>query len=96
MLSERLNVAAGGEPDRQPVDHALPALLATGWRLLRTPRPFGITDLGPSVGYVCASLALFFAAAGATWSVDGVLRQRLGRLGGVISAEPATAVGLEW
>ena len=34
----------------------------------------GITDLGPSVGYIVASLALFFAAAGATWSVDTWLR----------------------
>jgi uncharacterized membrane protein YphA (DoxX/SURF4 family) len=41
----------------------------------------GITDLGPSVGYVVASLVLFFAAAGATWSVDGRLRPRMARLG---------------
>jgi hypothetical protein len=33
----------------------------------------GMTDLGPSVGYIFASLALFFAAAGSTWSVDGWL-----------------------
>jgi hypothetical protein len=37
-----------------------------------------MTDLGPSVGYIFASLALFFAAAGSTWSVDGWLRPRLG------------------
>jgi uncharacterized membrane protein YphA (DoxX/SURF4 family) len=54
----------------------------------------GITDLGPSVGYVIASLALFFACAGATWSVDTVLRRRIGRLGGLISADPAHALGL--
>lgn len=41
----------------------------------------GITDLGPSVGYIVASLVLFFAAAGATWSVDGWLRPRMARLG---------------
>jgi nitrite reductase (NO-forming) len=40
----------------------------------------GITDLGPSVAYIFASLALFFAAAGATWSLDSRLRPRLGRL----------------
>jgi uncharacterized membrane protein YphA (DoxX/SURF4 family) len=39
----------------------------------------GITDLGPSVAYIIASLALFFLAAGATWSVDdSFLRRRLG------------------
>ncbi|HKH50541.1 MAG TPA: hypothetical protein VKA77_01850 [Mycobacterium sp.] len=38
----------------------------------------GMTDLGPSVGYIFASLALFFAAAGSTWSVDTWLRPRLG------------------
>ncbi|MGH3644509.1 MAG: hypothetical protein ACRDUX_36460 [Mycobacterium sp.] len=40
----------------------------------------GMTDLGPSAGYIFASLALFFAAAGSTWSVDTWLRPRLGRL----------------
>jgi thiosulfate dehydrogenase [quinone] large subunit len=40
----------------------------------------GMTDLGPSAGYIFASLALFFAAAGSTWSVDSWLRPRLGRL----------------
>jgi thiosulfate dehydrogenase (quinone) large subunit len=40
----------------------------------------GMTDLGPSAGYIFASLALFFAAAGSTWSVDVWLRPRLGRL----------------
>jgi uncharacterized membrane protein YphA (DoxX/SURF4 family) len=40
----------------------------------------GITDLGPSVGYVVAALALYYAGAGATWSVDNWLRPRLGRL----------------
>lgn len=41
----------------------------------------GMTDLGPSAGYIFASLALFFAAAGSTWSVDTWLRPRLGRFG---------------
>lgn len=40
----------------------------------------GQTDLGPSVGYFFASLALFFALAGATWSVDAIISPRLGRL----------------
>ncbi|HEX4724914.1 MAG TPA: DoxX family protein [Pseudonocardiaceae bacterium] len=39
----------------------------------------GITDLGPSVGYVVASLARYLAAAGATWSVDNRLRPRMGK-----------------
>jgi uncharacterized membrane protein YphA (DoxX/SURF4 family) len=40
----------------------------------------GITDLGPSVAYIFASLGLFCAAAGSTWSLDRVLRPKLGRL----------------
>ncbi len=40
----------------------------------------GETDLGPSAAYVFASLALFFAAAGATWSADAWLAPRLRRL----------------
>jgi thiosulfate dehydrogenase [quinone] large subunit len=40
----------------------------------------GQTDLGPSVGYIIASLALFYAAAGSTWSVDRWLAPRLGKL----------------
>ena len=40
----------------------------------------GMTDLGTSIGYVIAALALFFAAAGATWSLDAAIRPRLGRL----------------
>jgi hypothetical protein len=40
----------------------------------------GITDLGPSVAYIFASLALFCAAAGSVWSVDRRLRPKLGRL----------------
>jgi len=48
----------------------------------------GMTDLGPSAGYVFASLALFFAAAGSTWSVDAWLRPRLGRFEWL--AAPAT------
>jgi nitrite reductase (NO-forming) len=39
----------------------------------------GITDLGPSVAYIFASLALFYADAGSTWSLDRVLRPNLGR-----------------
>jgi uncharacterized membrane protein YphA (DoxX/SURF4 family) len=53
----------------------------------------GITDLGPSVGYIFASLALFFVAAGATWSLDSrlQLRDRLGRLGRISSPSPEQA-----
>jgi uncharacterized membrane protein YphA (DoxX/SURF4 family) len=39
----------------------------------------GITDVGPSVAYIFAALALYCAAAGSVWSVDRVLRPRLGR-----------------
>lgn len=39
-----------------------------------------MTDLGPSVGYVIASLALCRACAGSTWSLDAKLRPALGRL----------------
>ncbi|MGH3631108.1 MAG: hypothetical protein ACRDRL_27150 [Sciscionella sp.] len=49
----------------------------------------GITDLGPSAGYVIASLALFLAAAGATWSLDTTLRAHLGRLAWLTSPSPA-------
>jgi nitrite reductase (NO-forming) len=41
----------------------------------------GITDLGPSVGYIVASLVLFYAVAGATWSVDGRLKPVMARFG---------------
>jgi uncharacterized membrane protein YphA (DoxX/SURF4 family) len=54
----------------------------------------GITDLGPSVGYVIASLALFAGAAGATWSLDTKLRPRLGRLRVLTAAPPEEALGL--
>jgi thiosulfate dehydrogenase [quinone] large subunit len=47
---------------------------------MHMPFTTGMTDLGPSIGYIFAALALFFAAAGATWSVDAVIRSRLGRL----------------
>ncbi len=54
----------------------------------------GITDLGPSVGYIFASLALFYAAAGATWSLDNrVLRRWSGSSAGS-PAPPADAHGL--
>jgi uncharacterized membrane protein YphA (DoxX/SURF4 family) len=49
----------------------------------------GITDLGPSVGYVIASLALFLAAAGATWSADTWLRPRLAKMAWLSSRTPA-------
>ncbi|GAA4594756.1 hypothetical protein GCM10023194_62570 [Planotetraspora phitsanulokensis] len=48
----------------------------------------GMTDLGASIGYVIASLALFCAAAGSTWSVDRVLRRRLGRYAWMASPAP--------
>jgi uncharacterized membrane protein YphA (DoxX/SURF4 family) len=47
---------------------------------LHMPFTTGMTDLGPSIGYIFAALALFFAGAGATWSVDAAIRPRLGRL----------------
>jgi thiosulfate dehydrogenase [quinone] large subunit len=49
----------------------------------------GMTDLGPSIGYVFAALALFVAAAGATWSVDTVIRPHLGRLASLAGSVPA-------
>jgi nitrite reductase (NO-forming) len=53
----------------------------------------GITDLGPAVAYIFASLALFHAHAGAVWSVDSRLRPKLGRLAWLSSpsAETLTA-----
>jgi uncharacterized membrane protein YphA (DoxX/SURF4 family) len=39
----------------------------------------GITDLGPSVAYIFASLALYYACAGSTWSLDARIRPLLGR-----------------
>jgi uncharacterized membrane protein YphA (DoxX/SURF4 family) len=47
---------------------------------MHLPFTAGMTDLGPSIGYVFAALALFFAGAGATWSVDAVIRPHLGGL----------------
>lgn len=49
----------------------------------------GITDLGPSVGYIFASLALLVAYGGATWSLDTRLRPALGRFGWLSSPTPA-------
>jgi thiosulfate dehydrogenase [quinone] large subunit len=46
----------------------------------------GITDLGPSVGYVIAALALCLCAAGSTWSVDTWLHDRLGRFSWLAAA----------
>ncbi|HEY0247937.1 MAG TPA: hypothetical protein VGC45_06715 [Gryllotalpicola sp.] len=37
----------------------------------------GQTDLGPSVGYIFASLALLFTAAAQRWSVDELLARRV-------------------
>jgi uncharacterized membrane protein YphA (DoxX/SURF4 family) len=48
----------------------------------------GMTDLGPSVGYVFASLALYYAAAGATWSLDARLRPALGRFSRLAGRAP--------
>ncbi|MCU1684052.1 MAG: hypothetical protein JWQ81_4791 [Amycolatopsis sp.] len=45
----------------------------------------GITDLGPSVAYIFASLALLCAAAGSVWSMDRVLRTKVGRFGWLTS-----------
>jgi uncharacterized membrane protein YphA (DoxX/SURF4 family) len=50
----------------------------SGAEAFHLPFHSGMTDLGPSVGYIFASLALFFAAAGSTWSIDNWLRPRLG------------------
>jgi thiosulfate dehydrogenase [quinone] large subunit len=49
----------------------------------------GMTDLGPSVGYIFASLALYYAFSGSTWSLDTKLRPMLGRCGW-LSARSAT------
>ena len=47
----------------------------------------GQTDLGPSVGYVIASLGLCLSSSGAVWSVDSLLaRRRGGALGRAGSA----------
>jgi thiosulfate dehydrogenase [quinone] large subunit len=56
---------------------------------LHLPWMSGNTDLGPSVGYMLASLALLFAAAGATWSVDVVIRPHLGPLAPLAGSVPA-------
>jgi uncharacterized membrane protein YphA (DoxX/SURF4 family) len=48
----------------------------------------GITDVGPSVAYIFASLALLHAYAGATWSLDSRLRPRLGRFAWLASPTP--------
>lgn len=52
------------------------------------PWKSGMTDLGPSVGYIFASLALAYAFAGATWSVDSKLRPKLGTYGWLSSRSP--------
>jgi nitrite reductase (NO-forming) len=59
-----------------------------GFHLPWWTRP-GITDLGPSVAYIFASLGLFFAAAGATWSLDTKLGPLLGRFAWLSSPAPA-------
>lgn len=48
----------------------------------------GITDVGPSVAYIFASLALMHAYAGSTWSLDSRLRPRLGRLAWLAGPTP--------
>lgn len=48
----------------------------SGAEAFHLPFHSGMTDIGASAGYVFASLALFFAAAGSTWSVDAWLRPR--------------------
>lgn len=48
----------------------------------------GITDVGPSVAYIFASLALLHAYAGATWSLDSRLRPRLGRFAWLAGPAP--------
>jgi uncharacterized membrane protein YphA (DoxX/SURF4 family) len=55
--------------------------ILSGAEAFHLPFKSGMTDFGPSVGYIFASLALFFAAAGSTWSVDSWLRPRIGRFG---------------
>ncbi|MBD0692606.1 hypothetical protein [Streptomyces sp. CBMA123] len=52
----------------------------------------GITDLGPSVAYIFASLALLHASAGATWSLDSRLRPALGRFAPLSSPDAAALV----
>ncbi|QMU76807.1 hypothetical protein GXW83_14740 [Streptacidiphilus sp. PB12-B1b] len=48
----------------------------------------GITDVGPSVAYIFASLALLHAYAGSTWSLDSRLRPRLGRFAWLAGPTP--------
>ncbi|WNI16521.1 DoxX family protein [Actinacidiphila sp. ITFR-21] len=45
----------------------------------------GITDLGPSVAYIFASLALYFAASTAVWSLDPWVRRTWPRLSSLTS-----------
>jgi thiosulfate dehydrogenase [quinone] large subunit len=56
---------------------------------LHLPWMSGNTDLGPSGAYMLASLVLLCAAAGATWSVDAVIRPHLGRLAPLAGSVPA-------
>jgi uncharacterized membrane protein YphA (DoxX/SURF4 family) len=49
----------------------------------------GITDLGPSIGYVIAALALYCAAAGSVWSLDQRLHGHLGRYAWLSSPAPS-------
>jgi hypothetical protein len=55
----------------------------------------GVTDLGPSVGYVFASLALLLAFGGAAWSLDNRYRPVLTRFGWLCSRTPAEIVSGE-
>ena len=66
------------------------SVCTTRWRIASAPSHStpGLTDLGPSVAYIIASLVMLFAAAGATWSVDGWLRPRMGRFAWLCSPSP--------
>jgi uncharacterized membrane protein YphA (DoxX/SURF4 family) len=53
----------------------------------------GITDLGPSVAYIFASLALMYAGAGAIWSLDSKIQPLLGKYGWLCGSNPLTPTG---
>jgi uncharacterized membrane protein YphA (DoxX/SURF4 family) len=62
---------------------------------LGLPYKYGKTDIGTSIAYVFVSLALLFAAGGATWSLDARIRDRVGaRWAWLISPPPMTPVAL--
>jgi hypothetical protein len=81
MRTERLRPApSSSECCRMPRSSARRSSRSAlvGCRGFPPALPLRMTDLGPSVGYIFASLALLFAAAGSTWSVDCWLRPRVG------------------